>query len=61
MLASCSQYIKDYVAAYLELARKWSGRSNPGTFTCDSSLMVWLTPHMRTLSIGSLARKSFTF
>lgn len=29
--------------------------------TCDSSLMVWLTPHMKTLRSGSLALNSFTF
>lgn len=28
---------------------------------CDNSLIVWLIPHMKTESIGSLARNSFTF
>lgn len=46
---------------YLVFARKWSGRRSPGTIRFDNSLIVWFTPHMRTLSIGSLARNNFTF
>merc|ERR1719300_549298 len=43
----------------LEKARKSSGMSITGMLTCCNSFTVWLIPHMKTESRGSLERKSF--